>query len=112
MRVDERLGGGEVVVGRHQHLAVDGVRDAGGIRHRRGKRLGRARHHAHEHVVVGAVEAALELHDLVALAIGARHAEREERRLAAAGRVAHLLGARHGGDNLLGQANGRLVDDE
>src|SRR5205823_5518132 len=90
----------------------DGVGDAGGVRHRRRERLGRARYHAHEHVVVGAVEAALELHDLVALAIGARHAEREERRLAAAGRVAHLLGARHGGHDLLGKPDGRLVDHE
>src|SRR2546426_2044696 len=40
-------------------------------------------------------------------AVGTRHAEREERRLAAAGGVAHLLGARHGGHDLLGEPNGR-----
>src|SRR3989454_8970203 len=45
-------------------------------------------------------------------AVGTRHAEREERRLAAAGGVAHLLGARHGGHDLLGEPNGRLVDHE
>src|SRR2546422_1394532 len=40
-------------------------RDARGVRHRRREGLGRARHHAHKRVVVGAVKAALELHDLV-----------------------------------------------
>ena len=112
MRVDERLGGGQIVVGRDQHLTVDHVRNAGGVGHGRREGLRRPRHHAHEHVVVRAMEAALEFHDLVALAIGARHAQREERRLAAAGRVAHLLGARHGGHDFLGQSDRGLVHDE
>src|SRR5262249_36844642 len=112
VRVDERFGRREVVVRRDQHLAVDGVRDTRGIDHRRRGGFGRARHHAHEHVIVRAVEPALELHDLVALAIRARHAQGEERRLAAARRVAYLLRTRHGRDDLLGEPDGWLVHHE
>src|SRR3989338_5352893 len=61
---------------------------------------------------VGAVETALELQDLVALAEGPRHAQREERRLAARGGIAHLLGAGHGAADLLGQGHGGLGELE
>src|SRR5438445_7062873 len=59
---------------------------------------------------MGAVEAALELHDLVAPAEGARHAEREERRLRPARRVPHLLGARDRPHHLLRQLDRGLVE--
>src|SRR3989441_668436 len=55
---------------------------------------------------------ALELHDLVAPAEGARRAEREERRLGAGRREAYLLGARHGPAELVGQRDDGLVHEE
>ena len=112
MGVDQRLGGPEVVVGRHEHLALERVRDAGRVGHGCRERLRRARGHAHEPIVVGAVEATLELQDLLALAEGARHAKREERRLAPARRVAHLLGAWHRPHDLFGQLDRGLVEEE
>jgi hypothetical protein len=74
--------------------------------------LGRARRRAHHGIVVGAVVAALELEDLVALAIRARDTQGEEGRLRARGGEAHLLGARHRLADLLGQLDDRLVDHE
>jgi hypothetical protein len=61
---------------------------------------------------VDAVEAALELEDLVALAEGAGDAEREEGRLAAAAAETDLLGARDGPAELLGEGQGRLAELE
>ena len=109
---DQRLGRRQVVVRRDQHLGLDRVRHAGRIHHRRRERLRGARHHAHQRVVVRAVESALELHDLLALAERTRDPEREERRLRAARGVAHLLGARDGLDDLLGELDRRLVQEE
>jgi hypothetical protein len=80
---DQRLGGRQVVVGRDQHLALEGVRHAGRVGHGRRERLGRARHDAHQRVVVRAVKATLEFHDLLALAKRARHAQGKEGRLRA-----------------------------
>ena len=109
MRRQQRLGRREVVVGRDQHLALDRLRDARRVRHGRGEGLRRAGRRAHQRVVVAAVVAALELHDLVALAEGARGAEREERRLGARGGEADLLAAGHGAADLVGQAHDRLA---
>jgi hypothetical protein len=80
---EQRLRGGQVVVWRDEHLILDGVRDAAGVRHRRGKRLGRLRRLRHQRIVVAAVVTALELQDLVALAEGARRPQRKERGLRA-----------------------------
>ncbi len=87
-------------------------RNARGVRHRRGERLGGARGGAHHRVVVGAVVAALELEDLVALAGGARRAQGEEGRLGAGGGEAHLLRARHGPADLLGEFDDGLRHHE
>src|SRR5436853_1266597 len=56
--------------------------------------------------------AALELHDLVALPVGARHAECEDRRLGPGRREAHLLGAPHRAAELVGQPQDGLVHEE
>jgi hypothetical protein len=61
---------------------------------------------------VAAVVAALELHDLVALAERAGHPQREERGFRAGGGEPDLLAARHGPAHLVGQADGGLVDQE
>ena len=61
---------------------------------------------------MGAVEAALELQDLVALAKGAGHPEGEEGRLAARRGVAQLLGARHGAADLIGEGHRGLGELE
>ena len=102
----------EVIVGRDQHLGFQRVRDAGGVRDGRGEGLGRARGRAHHRVIVGAVVAALELEDLVALPRGAGDAQREEGRLRARRGEAHLLGARHRAADLLGQLDDRLGHHE
>jgi hypothetical protein len=60
---------------------------------------------------VRAVEAALELHDLVAAAEGPGHAQREEGGLGAARHEPHLLGARHRPDDFLGQLDDGLVEE-
>ena len=65
VRLDHRLGLGQVVERGDQHLALDRVRDAGRVRGGGRERLRLARAHAHQGVVVHAVEAALELQDLV-----------------------------------------------
>src|SRR5215472_10286751 len=70
----------QVVEGSDEYLVADRVGNARGVRGWSRKGLGRARAHAHERVVVGAVEPALELQDAVALAEGPRHAEGEEGR--------------------------------
>ena len=101
--------GGEIVVRRDQHLVADGVGDARGVGHRGREGLGRARADAHERVIVGAVEAALELEHLVASAVGPSDSEREERGLGPRRREAHLLGARHRADDFLRQLDDRLV---
>ena len=112
MRLDHGLGLGHVVEGRDQDLALDGVGNARRVRGGGGERLGRPGPDAHQGVVVDAVEAALELEDLVALPEGARHAEREEGRLAAAAAETDLLGARDGPAELLGEGQGRLAELE
>ena len=55
--------------------------------------------------------AALELEDLVAAGGGARHAQREERRLGARASELDLVGARAGADHALGEADDRLVQE-
>jgi hypothetical protein len=102
----------EVVEWRDQHVLLDGVRDARGVGRGRRIGLGRVRAHAHQGVVVGAVEPALELQDLLAAAEGARHAQGEERRLAARRREAHLLRARHRAADLLREGERRLAQLE
>ena len=109
---EQRLHRGQIVVGRDEHLGVDDVRDARRVGHGGGEGLGRPRRRAHQRVVVAAVIAALELHHLVALAPGARRAEREERRLRPRRGETHLLGARDGAAQLVGQHDDRLVDHE
>jgi hypothetical protein len=59
--LDHRLGLGEIVEGRDQDLALDGVGDARGIGRRGREGLGLSRPDAHQRVVVDAVEAAFEL---------------------------------------------------
>ena len=67
---------------------------------------------AHHRVVVHPVIRALELEDLVALAVDARQTHREEGGLAAAAVEAHHFGARDVLDDLLAELHGVLVDDE
>ena len=112
VRGDDALDRAEIVERRDQHFGLERVRDARRVGHGSGEGLGRARRRAHHGIVVGAVVAALELEDLVALAIRARDAEREEGRLRAGGGEAHLLGARHRLADLLGQLDDGLVDHE
>src|SRR5205823_8863070 len=109
---DERLDGGEVVVGGDQHLALEDVRDARRVRRGGGERLGRLRRRAHQRIVVAAVVPALELHDLLALTVGARRSEREEGRLGSGRREAYLFGARHRPTELIGQRDDGLVHEE
>src|SRR5262249_23367585 len=102
----------QVVEGGDEHLVADRVGNPRGMRGARSEGLGGARAHAHEGVVVGAVEPALELQDAVALAKGPRDAEREEGRLAPRGRVAELLRAGDGTADLLREGDGRLGELE
>ena len=65
--------------------------------------------HAHKRVVVHAVEAALELENLVAAAERPGGPHGVVRRLRSAAEEAHLAGAGHRGGDLLGQQHGQLV---
>ena len=64
----------------------------------------------HEGVVAGAVEATLELEDLVAAAEGTCDAESLETGVGAAGGEADLVGAWDGPDKLFGKENGIFID--
>ena len=112
--LDDGGGGLDVVEGRDEHVARGGRGDAEAVG--RGRRevsqVGGRRGHAHHGVVVGAVEGALELQDLVAAAVGAGDAHGVEGGLGAAAGEAHLLGAGDGADDLLGQQQGVLVEAE
>ena len=112
MHGEQRLHGRQIVVRRDQHLAFQHLRDARGVRHGRGKRFRRLRRLRHERVVVAAVVPALELHDLVAVAEGARRAQREERRLAPRRGEPHLVRARHRAADLVGKPDRRFVDEK
>src|SRR5215831_5956006 len=102
----------QVVEGSDEHLLADRMGNARGVRGGSGEGLGGAWAHAHERVVVGAVEPALELQDAVALAEGPRHAESEEGRLAPRGSVAELLRAGDGAADLLREGDRRLGELE
>src|SRR5215468_829411 len=112
MRGENGLRLSQVVEGSDEYLVADRVGNARGVRDWSRKGLGRARAHAHERVVVGAVEPALELQDAVALAEGPRHAESEEGRLTPRGSVAELLRARDGAADLLREGDRRLGELE
>jgi hypothetical protein len=111
--LDDGRGGLEVVEGGHQHLGLHAARDAVRVGH--AARVGGVAHRpliAHQRVVVHPVVAALELQDLVTASERARQAQREERGLRPAAVQRHLLGAGHVLHDLLGQADGVLVDDQ
>ncbi len=95
-----------VIERQHPRAAGEGLRHAGGRRPAQGREP-RARR---DQQMIGVpVIAAGELHDEVAPAEGARHADRAHHRLGPRGHEAHLLGCRVGGRHALGECDLRLA---
>ena len=111
--LDDRGDRVQIVVRRDQHFSPDGVRNAGRVRNRLDAVAAPPGRQTHQRIVVHAVIAALELQDFRPSAECAHRPHRVERRLRAAAREAHLLGAWHRFANRFGQQDsGAAVGEE
>ena len=112
VRLNDGLGGGQVVERRDEHQVGDGLGDAAAVGLGQRELQRGAGRNAHQRIVAAAVVAALELQHLFLAGVGAGDAHGLEAGVGAAGGETHLVGAGDGLDQRLGQHNGLVVVGE
>ena len=109
MLANERHGGISIVERSDQYFLLDMLRDTSRIRHRLREVTASLRRHAHQRIIIHAMEATLELEDLVLLAEGPGRPHCIERGLGATRDKPHLFGTGDSIDDILCEQNSVLI---